>query len=344
MERAPRVSIHPSTEEATASHDKIVAQKDRYTALIYTDGSGIQGHVGSAAWYPAINGFVSHYMGLDNESNVYAAELMGIHSALNIAIGQGNRIKEVVIFTDNQAAILSSECPRNQSGQWILRGIRQKLEHLHRQRKTVHLHWVPAHVGIEGNEEVDILAKEATGWRKRGRGPVGTIIPNRDVLYSANKRVLKQGIYQKWQSSWGREKTGKQYRAYRGLEIDRHINKIHEGEAKHFSAIITQLRTGKIGLNAYLHSIKQHDTPECDCGWSNETVGHLLEDCPLYRDTRKAFLGRATMTDAMKLLNERKTLIKAARFMFELNKLDQFKDVFYQQHIDQEQSAESDEE
>ena len=81
-----------------------------------------------------------------------------------------------------------------------------------------------------------------------------------------------------------------------------------------------------------------------DCGWSNETVGHLLEDCPLYKDARKAFLGRATMTDAMKLLNEHETLIKAARFMFELNKLEQFKDVFYQQHDDQEQSAESDEE
>ena len=50
------------------------------------------------------------------------------------------------------------------------------------------------------------------------------------------------------------------------------------------------------------------------------------------------------MTDANKLLNERTTLIKAARFMFELNRLDQFKDVFYQQHDDQEQSAESDEE
>ena len=93
-----------------------------------------------------------------------------------------------------------------------------------------------------------------------------------------------------------------------------------------------------------MHSINRHPTAECDCGWSNETVGHLLEDCPLHRDLRSEFLGRAIMTDANKLLNERTTLIKAARFMFELNKLDQFKDVFYQQHDDQEQSAESNEE
>jgi hypothetical protein len=89
----PRVSIHASKEDAKASHDKIVAQKDRYTVFIYIDGSGIQGHVGLAVWYPASNIFVNHYMGLDNESNIYAAEFMGIHTTLSIAIGQGNRIK-----------------------------------------------------------------------------------------------------------------------------------------------------------------------------------------------------------------------------------------------------------
>lgn len=90
------------------------------------------------------------------------------------------------------------------------------------------------------------------------------------------------------------------------------------------------MRIGKISLKTYLYSIKRYNTLEYDCGWSNETIRHLLEDCPLYKDTRKAFLGRATITNAMKLFNEHKTLIKAARFIFELNKLDQFKNVFYQ--------------
>ena len=81
---------------------------------MYTDGSGISGRVGAAAWCPAQRRYYAADMGLLTTCNVYVAELMGIYQALTLALTRRKTysVKEVVIFTDNQAAIQSSERPR----------------------------------------------------------------------------------------------------------------------------------------------------------------------------------------------------------------------------------------
>lgn len=68
---------------------------------------------------------------------------------------------DIIIFTDNQAAIRAVHQPKNQSGQFALGWINDELA-LPSNRKVT-IHWIPALKGVPGNKITDQLAKEATG-------------------------------------------------------------------------------------------------------------------------------------------------------------------------------------
>src|SRR4051812_34696894 len=77
--------------------------------------------------------------------------------------------QKACIYTDNQAAIISSHKPQQQSGQRLIRRILRLWDNLRHRGKTVVLQWIPAHEGVPGNERANIAAKIATGWRPKSR-------------------------------------------------------------------------------------------------------------------------------------------------------------------------------
>ena len=103
---------------------------------------------------------------------MYAGELRGLQLALDLALKHSLIIRRLTIFTDNQAAIQAVTKPRNHSGQYLVHGVRERLRAAQMLSIRVAIHWVPSHVDIDGNEQADILAKMATGWREGGEiGP-----------------------------------------------------------------------------------------------------------------------------------------------------------------------------
>src|SRR3954469_22266949 len=57
--------------------------------------------------------------------------------------------------------------------------------------------------------------------------------------------------------------------------------KKHQHLRKHESSLLTQIRTGKVGLRAFLFERKVPEvaTPRCPCGEAPETAAHLVLDC-----------------------------------------------------------------
>jgi ribonuclease HI len=177
------ITIDTTPEEAILQHRNICMAGN--TTFIYTDGSGINGHVGSAAVVlqapTSPNSPTLHkrscYMGRDTESTVYAAELKGIHLALQILETSPDcHHSKATIFTDNQSALRTVHKPGNTSGQYILRKVLLLLRKITTLGIEVDFRWIPAHRGVPGNEAADQAAKQAAeeGTRPERVAPHGS--------------------------------------------------------------------------------------------------------------------------------------------------------------------------
>ncbi|KAJ6589668.1 ribonuclease H-like domain-containing protein, partial [Mycena capillaripes] len=102
------------------------------------------------------------HLGPEEKHTVFETEVVGAILALDIVKGTP-RLTSVDVFTDCQPAILALSNPKPQPGQHLLALFHLLLHRLLRARPSLkfRMHWVPAHVGIAGNEAVDALAKEA---------------------------------------------------------------------------------------------------------------------------------------------------------------------------------------
>lgn len=124
-------------------------QKNSNHAIVYTDGSEIQGHVGTAAWCPNAGRAKSRYLGDNTQSTVYAAELAGIELALRIA-QELEGCNRITIFTDNQAVVQAIINPKITSGQYItsraINGLNEQGE------RELHQYCIESHLTLEYKE------------------------------------------------------------------------------------------------------------------------------------------------------------------------------------------------
>ncbi|CUS06783.1 unnamed protein product, partial [Tuber aestivum] len=168
--------------DTTSRFDITISQEDKDTAakshitllnslddsenlVLYTDGSALQnGGVGAGVVMMHGGGIVGRWrVGLGCGMKVYHGELVGIARALTEASRSSLSFKHIWVFTDNQAAISNSHRLSPHPGQQISQQIQQLTKDLLSSDLDLqlHLHWVPSHTGIQGNDEADRLAKQA---------------------------------------------------------------------------------------------------------------------------------------------------------------------------------------
>ena len=269
----------------------IVAQKHRekhfFTHVnpkhicFYTDGSLLEGKAGTGIYVCREDEMVhesKYYLG--TEAEVFDAELYGILKAKDIAthITRYEDITDVWIFCDNQSAVRRMSDKRPIPGQEYILKTHTSAEVLKSRGITVHIHWVPGHVQVKGNEKAEALAKQGTEGKRLPRDATTSI--------TYLKRKNKEQQMEEWKRRWPGMRRG---RSYQGRPATNIHPLLRDHPSRKLVATIIQMRTGHGYNKHYLARIPSSsiDSPKCTCGHWRQTPKHLLLECRHHLPQRK---------------------------------------------------------
>ena len=126
--------------------------------------------------------------------------------------------------------------------------------------------WIPSHVGIEGNEESDKLAKAAVNL------PVDNISPMMKTTTDCYHEI-ELLIHTEWQTRYDQSTFKSWYKALQPT-VNKQIKYTAKSRKEEIS--ITRLRLGHIRTNERLYKMKRHDTGNCRHCNIPENTEHLL--------------------------------------------------------------------
>ncbi|KAH7918414.1 hypothetical protein BV22DRAFT_1024629, partial [Leucogyrophana mollusca] len=106
---------------------------------------------------------LKYYLGSGEDHTVYEGELVGMLLAMELLRTERHRVGSIAIGIDNQAAIRAAINQKMSPGHYILDYFDKALTRALNKHGLEHItvRWTPGHIGIEGNEKADTLAKEA---------------------------------------------------------------------------------------------------------------------------------------------------------------------------------------
>ena len=272
-----------SKETAAQEHQRkhFFTHMDATQICFYTDGSLLEGKAGAGIYASRADQTVhesKYYLG--EEAEVFDAELYGIMKATETAtkLTRNQNITDVWIFCDNQSAVRRMRDKRPTPGQEYILKTHQSAETLAARDIKTHIHWVPGHINVKGNERADKLAKEGTEEKRMPRDCSTSI--------THLKRKNKELQLATWNQRWPGLKRG---RSYNGRPATNLHPLLRNHPSRRLVATIIQMRTGHGYNRQYLARIPSSniDSPLCTCGYRKQTPNHLITDCKFYKQQRK---------------------------------------------------------
>ena len=138
-------------------------------------------------------------------------------------------------------------------------------------------------------------------------------------LWKEYKKALEAFYASKWKDRWKKSKKGRAIALYYPQPTQKALE-LYKERTKPFSSILIQLRSGKIGLNAFLKRAKVPNIEAlCECKKAEETVRHFLFKCPRWNEQRAILNGLKTIKEA---LGERKNSEKVVKYLLATKRLE----------------------
>ena len=153
----------------------------------------------------------------------------------------------------------------------IIAKIQLKIHSLILKKKKIVLAWLPSHVGLQGNEQVDLLAKEALDLPT----PPDCKVPHTDF-----KPGIKDLIFSSWEDQWSSQAGNKLFEVKPRLRP-----RIHWDLPRRDEVVFNRLKIGH-SVFTHRHIFDGDDKPFCDSCHCLFTVKHLLLECVEFQHIR----------------------------------------------------------
>ena len=245
--------------------EHVVEHED--SVLVFTDGS--KSGAGTGFGVHAAN--FSRKGALLNIASNFSAELYGVVAAMEMIASR--KEQKYTIFVDSKSVLQALESYDSRNS--IVIKILEWLHLIQRRGREIKFCWVPAHVGVSGNESADLLAKDAAV----NSLPLQYPIPYQDFI-SPIKREFKDA----WQFCWDLEDNNKMKEIANSIRPWTYFPMPRKRET-----VLCRLRIGHTRLT-HGHLMSRDPQPFCDDCLVPLTVKHILVECPTLRDDRNRYM------------------------------------------------------
>ena len=247
------------------------------TLIAFTDGSchpnpGPCG-AGACVYLPHETTPVFLKQPVSKHGSILLGEMIAIKMVLDFILEKLHRklkFKKALILSDSQSSVglltLGWEPTQHKS---TSKDILTELKQIQSKGIEVDIRWTPGHAEIQGNEEADRLAKEAS------KEAESMTEEDRTVSQAEFRQAAKAHSLTAWQKQWDVLEKG---RFLYGLKPKVSKKTVFDFPDKKSYNLIAQLRKGYARLNDFLFKIWVSQTRNCSCG-EIESIEHYLLNC-----------------------------------------------------------------
>ncbi|KAM7283098.1 uncharacterized protein ISCGN_000258 [Ixodes scapularis] len=238
----------------------------------------------AAVYFPALGSSAAN--ALPMRTSIKGGELAAIHLALKTVLKSQHPLpRELRVFSDSREAI--KECQKARSPSRIVREIKKLASRLLQEGTTTKISWVPAHAGIEGNEEAHQLARASLSLLREA-ADVPPHIHDHGYAPACDQDTAGQ-TDQVYDPDEERAQIKEHYRTTLREKLPPNADPLPQGFGRRASVLLTKIRTDTTCTPARIASwskgTRSGTCSRCTMGKKADTH-HILWECPRSKEAR----------------------------------------------------------